>query len=362
MTMPARIAVAAVLGVLLVGGAFFMLGRSGQPSVGAPAPSPTPTASATAAPSSSPATYRPAPDGTWGDWQATSDQAISSLFGPDERIQLSIDWQDGLHTWIQTVDGRWGLRSATLDAPAGEIRLATAIGADSAPCAEGEIGRYRWTRSADGMFLSLSAIEDACADRRDAMSRTWVHSLSAVTDGGLGVIPFEDAWIKATLPDQRFGMSGDVNYVDLSTFEGPDRRLFAIKNPFGIDAPCGATREPTDVLDTPETFVAYVRTLPGYTVATTEAAVAGRSGTHVTVTPTGSGTCLADGSIVAFHSRFPAGTNGEVPLAAGQPHSMWLVADADASYLFIYEGATVTPDDEASVISSLEFLDTLPTP
>ena len=54
MSTPARVATAAVIGVLVIGGAFFMLGRPGSSSVGAPGASPAPTASPS--PSSSPTT------------------------------------------------------------------------------------------------------------------------------------------------------------------------------------------------------------------------------------------------------------------------------------------------------------------
>jgi len=46
MTMPIRIAAAAVIGVLAVGGAFY-LSQPAQPAVGGPSPAPTPQASAT---------------------------------------------------------------------------------------------------------------------------------------------------------------------------------------------------------------------------------------------------------------------------------------------------------------------------
>ena len=58
MTTPARVATAAVIGVLVVGGAVFMLGRPGQSGVGGTAPSPTtnstPTQTPTATPTPSP--------------------------------------------------------------------------------------------------------------------------------------------------------------------------------------------------------------------------------------------------------------------------------------------------------------------
>ena len=43
MTTPARVAAAAVIGVLLIGGAFFYFGKPGQPAVGGPGPSPSPS-------------------------------------------------------------------------------------------------------------------------------------------------------------------------------------------------------------------------------------------------------------------------------------------------------------------------------
>jgi hypothetical protein len=55
MTTPARIAAAAVIGVLAVGGALFMLGRPDQTNVGGPGPSPSETISPSTSPSASPA-------------------------------------------------------------------------------------------------------------------------------------------------------------------------------------------------------------------------------------------------------------------------------------------------------------------
>ena len=106
MTTPARVAAAAVIGVLAIGGAFYLISPNGRSSVGVPGPTPeaSPSVSATASPSAS-LTAAAAPARSWGDWQATSQGAIAGLFGANERIQLSIDWQDGLHTWIQTVAG-----------------------------------------------------------------------------------------------------------------------------------------------------------------------------------------------------------------------------------------------------------------
>jgi hypothetical protein len=288
-----------------------------------------------------------------------SDGAITGLFGANEHIQLSIDWQDGLHTWIQTSAENIVLKSETLQAPAGEIDL-RATNAGTIGCLPDDLGRYTWSRSADGMFLTLTAIDDACANRRTAMSRVWVHSLSAVTDGGLGVLPFGNGWLKATVPQMQFGLSGD-GYVDLRATDGTDRSLVGITNPSGIDAPCGATRQPVAIQKTAAALVAYIRTFPGFTVATEQTTVAGLPAIHVTIKPKGSATCQADGTIVAFHSD-TSGETGEVSISADQTHSMWIVQGASDTSLFLYGGDAVTPAEETSVISSLQFLTALPTP
>ena len=183
MTTPARVAAAAVIGVLAIGGAFYLISPGGRSNVGGPGPSPTLSPSASAVASSSGALVpAAAPATTLGDWQAMSDGAITGLCGANEHIQLSIDWQDGLHTWIQTNAGNQVLKSETLQAPAGEIDL-RATSADTIGCAPGDLGRYTWLRSADGMFLTLTAIDDACANRRTAMSRDWEHSLTLLLVG-----------------------------------------------------------------------------------------------------------------------------------------------------------------------------------
>ena len=95
--------------------------------------------------------------------------ALAKLSGWAEHIQLSVDWQDGLHMWIQTISGRLVLKSETVQAPADEIHLVTVADPEAIGCTVGDVGRYGWSRSSDGMFLTLTAIDDACANRRNSM-------------------------------------------------------------------------------------------------------------------------------------------------------------------------------------------------
>ena len=189
MTTPARVAAAAVIGVLAIGGAFYLISPSGRSNVGVPGPSPTasPSAergrrpSAALVPAAAPAT-------TLGDWQAMSAWRHHRPVRR-QRAHPALDRLAGRPAHVDPDEcGEHGPKSETCAAPAGEIDL-RATSADTIGCAAGDLGRYSWSRSADGMFLTLTVIDDACANRRDAMSRVWVHSLSAVTDGGLGVMP-----------------------------------------------------------------------------------------------------------------------------------------------------------------------------
>jgi hypothetical protein len=342
-------------------GAYAILPRDPGPGPGmSVAASPAPAASPSARPTRAPS-VAPAPARTLGDWQATSDHVVGDIVGPDEPIQLSVDWQDGLHTWIQTPDGGLAFKSETLDAPPDEIHVLTPADPDARGCEVGQLGRYRWARSADGMFLTLTLIEDECPLRGLAMARTWIHSLSAVTDGGLGVMSIGSAWLKATLPNRRFGLTAFSGVRFLHSIDAPDRTLVAMEDPMGLDAPCSYSRNATAIPNTTAGYVSYVRRLPRFTVSTADATVAGMPAVHVTLAPKAGAACAAV-YVVAFHGSNPDEVDADLVLVPSKSHSLWIVPGHDHMYVFIYEGDDLTAGDESSVISSLEFLDALPAP
>ena len=94
MTMPIRLAAAAAIGALAVGGAFYLL-KPGQPAVGGPSPAPTPQVSATpdaAGGGSGSAHYEiTGPDAASGD--ATF--ARSTRDGASDQFSQSVVFQDG---------------------------------------------------------------------------------------------------------------------------------------------------------------------------------------------------------------------------------------------------------------------------
>lgn len=360
MITPTRVAVAAVLGVLLLGGAIFTLGR--QPSVGVPGPSMSPSPTVTSSPTPEAIVRVRMPDLLLGDWQAESAEPISGVSDAGERIQLSLDWDTGRSAWIQPAVGELSLRSASVAATADELRFVSTERLGG--CAPGDEGRYRWERSADGMFLTLTIVEDACANRAAAFGRTWVHSLSAVTDGGPGVIPY-DPWVRVTLPSRQWGMGGPADGHVLSAFGdgAPELEFTAIRNPMGFDLPCSATRQGVALERTAAAITEYVRGLPGVTVTTADATIDGLPAEHLAIESDAGVECPI-GEIMAFHP--PKATDeGEYTMALGQPRSFWVVERDGDVWVFWYAGGvgvTVTTAEEQGVIDSIRFLDQLPTP
>jgi hypothetical protein len=180
MPLPARVAAAALAGVLLVGGAVYLFAPGNRSSVGGSGPSPS-AASTPSAPPSPEASRAIASDGVppeiRGNWQALADHSIAGLYDVNESIQLTVDPNDGRHAWIETAHGGAGFRSAVHAMSAGEIKLVTPSPSNdqgvTASCTEGQVGTYRWSRSADGKSLTLTAVDDQCADRITTLARTW---------------------------------------------------------------------------------------------------------------------------------------------------------------------------------------------
>jgi hypothetical protein len=350
---------AAVIGALVIGAAFLTIDRLRPPAVGTPNATPTPS------PIDSPNPSRSAPvampDTLLGDWQAVTTEMIPGAAGSGEHLQLSLDWDGGEQAWIQRPAGDRILLSDSVAAPAGEIRLVATQGVGG--CAIGDAGRYAWDRSPDGTFLDLTVIDDPCAARAAAFGRTWVHSLSAVTDGGSGVLPWSGRWIRATLPQLRLGLSGASNIADLHTIDqgDPARAFIVMGDPNGASDPCVSDGGgPRPIVENPDGFADYLRDLPGATVTSAEATVAGVAGLHLTVELARTAECpLAE--VVAFLPRIPS-EDAMWSLTTDDSHSLWVIPDGDGILVFWYAGDGVTPAEEQAVIDSLAVLDELPTP
>ena len=100
MTTPARLAAAAVMGVLLIGGAYLYMGKPGQPAVGGPGPSPS--SSAPASPLASP---RPSSSAALLDYTDLQGWIVFERAGkaPDGSTPAGVDYPHSL--WLVRADG-----------------------------------------------------------------------------------------------------------------------------------------------------------------------------------------------------------------------------------------------------------------
>jgi len=357
------IAAATVL-VIVVAAAVLYLGQrpagSAAAAATATAPAAAPTAPpSTVAPSRAPVAAMPA--AVLGDWHA-DDVAIPGLTGP-QLVRLSLNWDGGKDGWIQfdgDGSGRQVLNFVSLAAPDGKIRVSSNGGAG---CSAGQEGSYDWRRSPDGLFLALKVVDDACATRAAAFARTWVHSLTAVTDGGLGVLP-DDPWLEIKMPKQRFGASGlgtDASWLHPMSDADPVRYLMLIADPMGFDRPCEASRQTIAIAHTTKAFEQYLGSLPGLTMKSAAATIDGIPGRQIDLV-VNKGVECASGDLDLFHSRVPTETDADWTMAPGEAIYLWATVKDGHLRLFGYGGAGVTPDHGHAVIGSMRFLANLPTP
>jgi hypothetical protein len=297
-----------------------------------------------------------------GDWHADH-VAIAGVTGP-QLVRLSLNWDGGMDGWIQLDgdgNGRRALDFVSLQAADGQLHVRADGGAG---CSTGEEGRYSWVRSADGLFLTLKVIDDACATRAAAFARTWVHSLTAVTDGGLGVVPDNDRWIEITMPDQRFGASGfgtDASWLHPMSDTDPQRYLMLIADPLGFDTPCGTTRQTVPFAHTPKALEQYLGSVPGVAVKATDATIDGLTGRRIDVRLDNRHSCAA-GDLRLFHSRVAGETDADWTMAPGEAIYLWATVIDGQLRVFGFGGDGVSASDGHSVIDGLKFVDTLPSP
>jgi hypothetical protein len=261
--------------------------------------------------------------------------------------------------WVQTnyETGDQVFNSDVVTAPDGQLKVVAHE--SSGGCAIGATGTYAWDRSADGLFLTLTAVADDCAARATTFARTWVHTLSAVTDGGQGVFPVNN--VELTMAQGRFGLGGANGILDLTTFgDAPFVELLIVPLPSGVQAPCSPTdQRNTAPMQTSAAIVAYLRGLPGLTTKTVTTRIDGRPAVHVTGQPIAGSACVG-GAIRLFPTKDETGSYWALP--AGTPLSMWVTTLDGLATVIWYHGEQITAADETRLIGSIHSIAALPTP
>lgn len=96
----------------------------------------------------------------------------------------------------------------------GVIEL-TAIGSLGA-CTIGDVGHYQWSTSADGTWLTMTKVDDPCANRAAITPGTWVRNGSTDSHGGPLVSANFEPFFSFTLPNDTWlgGGGGGVMTAD----------------------------------------------------------------------------------------------------------------------------------------------------
>lgn len=335
--------------VVTVGGLLALRGSS--PDVAGPSIAPSSNSqspSVSAAVGAAP----PAPAALRGSWIADG-APIPDLAAPGPTIGITIDGP-GTGSWVRASDDVLSVLRSTTSASATDI-LTLVLDRAGSGCAAGDPGHARWSLSADGSELTLTSVDDACAVRATALSRTWVRSHMNGSVGGRGVVDIFDPAFVVTLPGDSWQATPHTDVIELAS--GP-LAVFVGKDPQGFAEPCrsggGAHVNIAPGLDP---FEAYVRGLPGFSVEATDEVIGGYPARHLGITSTVTPPCVKDQPIIEWRAKAETTTLNWI-LGAGGADSMDVVALPNATILFqlIPQGNGAVVDYRA-VLDSIQFLD-----
>jgi hypothetical protein len=321
-----------------------------------PPTSPSPSAGSSAA-------ANPIPEALRSQWIADG-EPIPAIGVTGSRLRLELSTTGRFASIVASRDGG-AAAGGSLALPS----TTTAIGADefeavldhdASGCAAGAVGRYRWSLSTDGELLTVTGIADACAVRSVALVRTWTRSLSAISNGGPGIVDTFDPQFQVSLPA---GSWVTHVYTDAIEITRPiaELSLFAAKDPQGFADPCGPDGgKRKNIAPGADAFGAYLRTLPGFTVTPTEEQIGGYRAVHFAVASSTAIDCPG-GVIVEWQAKADAG-GVTWHLSPGDPDSFDIVELPTATVLFQIIGATdvLTPDVERGLRDSVQFPARLP--
>ena len=188
MTPQLRVLVGAAAVVVVAGIGVGLIGGLRGNGIGVtPTPSPSPSVSATPSPAS-PAAAEAVPDALQKVWIG----GPRTVAGFDPHAPLSgtrVVFE--ANSFAVTRANQWSdqqLRSIASSTGPDQIRLETR--GSSLACQVGDAGTYRWSVSPDGTKLTLTAVDDDCADRSSVAAGTWLLvACPAQDDGCLGPLP-----------------------------------------------------------------------------------------------------------------------------------------------------------------------------
>jgi hypothetical protein len=223
-TIRPTLALVAVLVVAILGGALVLTRSNGD--VGNPTSSPSPSPSATPYPSP-----LPLPSALVGGWLAPlRDSPIAQ--GPVSALQFgALNGDASAPDFAISGSAAADVRETS----PGVIEL-TSTGALGG-CVTGNAAHYRWSTSADGTWLTLDPIDDACKIRAAMVPGTWVRSGGHDSHGGPLVYANFEPLIALTLPLETF-ISGGGMGVTFSDHDDYGIKIW--QDPDGYNDYCNA--------------------------------------------------------------------------------------------------------------------------
>ena len=349
------IAATAVVAHALVGGTMLLVGNQSN--------LPTATASPTAVPTP---TAAPIVGGTFEEelrstWVAN---APAGSAGGVLRLELGPELLTVTEAGSITVLARHVTGESTL--------LSFVATNSSYGCLAGEVGRYGFLfgrpsgdAAAGDMQLSLTATTDACAGRQAILERTWTRSFTSGFVGGRAVAIDFDPMFLVTLPAGAYSVT--VSGRDALMVEGlkdgdAPGAFVATRNPAGYSDPCSETGgSKVRIAHTVDAFATYLASLPGFTVQRSEVEIGGLPAVHLTVPTKVTADCpRADHRVLEWSTSDPTFS---VKWQLGQgdvTDSIYLVEVGSDLYLFQWLRPTIDEQVEMSVLSTIEFIDSIP--
>lgn len=345
------LAIAAVLAVVLVGGAIVLMGTR-LPNVGS-----SPVLSPSAAPS---ATLGLAPETLRSTWLASAGPAASPG-SPGSLIRLVISAAgDKVSVFDAGVET---LMSSPVANQTGEFQLISTGTAGG--CQIGDLGRYGFAFASDGTLpgtdgtlLALTVVSDTCSARSATLNRSWAHAIDANSNGGRGVAAAFSPMFLITLPPAGYVAEAGPDSLTL-TSATPDRTLITVHNPVGWTDPCssnGGSKRPIDPTIT--AFTAYLQSLPGFTVQSSDLTIDGHPAVLLTIPTVSTADCPTH-RVYEWTSSDPGDTGGWL-LNQGETDVVYLVEVEGNLILLQWLGAGVTTEEEKALFATVRFTNTLP--
>ena len=341
------VAAAAAIVAVVAGGA--LLFRPDSNVGGPPTPSPVPSTTAAFALPALRATWLAAAGPTASSGSPSS---LTRLVVSAAGNRLSV-LESGSETFV----------SSTVAGAGDELDIASTNAAGG--CQVGDLGRYRFAfgtdgtvPDSDGTHLALTLVADSCAPRSAILDRGWVRAIDARSNGGRGVSAAFTPMFLVTMPAASYDAEVGPDSLTL-TSATPARTLIAVKNPFGWTDPCSATGGEKRPIDpTIAAFTAYLRTLPGFTVQSSDLTIDGHLAAFLTIPSIQTADC-PNQRVMEWTSSDP-GDIGGWHLNQGETDVVYLVEVEGNLILLQWLGEGVTTAEEQALLATVHFMDTLP--